>query len=204
MFYISYPFFVFLIDNKKRAWIVLILSIAMSWTAASYFSSSDFVLKPIDRIYMIFSAPFFILGGIIFHYRQRISNVSKKHGEWYGYVWLIVVITIILLRVGMSLTIPESIVLPELFIMSILLLYAISSNDTILNNPLTRYLSGISLEIYLCHMMLYRVVEMLHLERFVPNGNILYPLTCVLVMGGAIIFSHITKFVVFPRIKWLH
>ena len=48
-------------------------------------------------------------------------------------------------------------------------------------------------------MMFYRVVERLHLENIVADRNILYVITFVVTLAGAIVFSHIIKFVVFPK-----
>ncbi len=90
-------------------------------------------------------------------------------------------------------------IIPDLILFSAWLMYAVGSKDKVLNNRFTAYMSGISLEIYLCHMMFYRVVERLHLENMVADRNILYVITFVVTLAGAIVFSHIIKFVVFPK-----
>ena len=63
-----------------------------------------------------------------------------------------------------------------------------------------KYLSGISMEIYLCHMMLFRVASMLHLDKFIHNNDILYVVTCIATLVGAICFSHVIKYYVFKRL----
>ena len=63
---------------------------------------------------------------------------------------------------------------------------------------MAKYLSGISMEIYLCHMMFYRVSSILHLERFIHNNDMLYVATCIATLIGAICFSHVVKYYVFP------
>jgi len=57
------------------------------------------------------------------------------------------------------------------------------------------------MEIYLCHMMFYRVSSMLHLERFIHNNDMLYVATCITTLIGAICFSHVIKYYVFKRIE---
>lgn len=57
-------------------------------------------------------------------------------------------------------------VLSDLFVFTACLIYAIGSKDIVLNNRVAKYLSGISMEIYLCHMMFFRVASMLHLDKF--------------------------------------
>ena len=73
--------------------------------------------------------------------------------------------------------------------------------DKVLNNRVVKYMSGISMEIYLCHMMFYRVVSMIHLERFVGQCDMLYVVTCCGTLVGAICFSHVVKYYVFPFLE---
>lgn len=44
-----------------------------------YFGTPDFVVKPIDKVNIIYSAPFFVAGGMIYLYRQGIKNWVEKH-----------------------------------------------------------------------------------------------------------------------------
>ena len=90
-------------------------------------------------------------------------------------------------------------IIPDLIVSSFWLMYAIGSHDKILNNKFVSYISKISLEIYLCHMMFYRVIEKCHLENIIDNNNLLYISTFLATIIGAIVFSHIIKFIVFPR-----
>ena len=75
--------------------------------------------------------------------------------------------------------------------------YAIGSKDIVLNNRVAKYLSGISMEIYLCHIMFFRVASMLHLDKFIHNNDMLYVATCIATLIGAICFSHVIKYYVF-------
>lgn len=60
-------------------------------------------------------------------------------------------------------------------------------------NPVAKFLGGISFEIYLCHMVIYRVLEKLHLVH--PFGNVLlaYIFTAVAVICGSVVFSVCAK-----------
>ena len=80
-------------------------------------------------------------------------------------------------------------------------MYAIGSKDIVLNNRVAKYLSGISMEIYLCHMMFFRVASMLHLDKFIHNNDMLYVATCIATLIGAICFSHVIKYYVFKHIE---
>lgn len=78
------------------------------------------------------------------------------------------------------------------------LIYAVSEASssrkwTFFNNKVMAFLSGVSMEVYLCHMMFFRVVEKLHLEKHISNPDFVYWLTCALVLCGAIFFAIVWK-----------
>ena len=76
-FYMLFPFFTFLLDNKKRGWMVLGLSLVFSYIAIDQFNiGSGFGRKNI-----INSAPFFISGGMIYLYRKGIKDFLQS-GEY--------------------------------------------------------------------------------------------------------------------------
>ena len=55
------------------------------------------------------------------------------------------------------------------------------------------FLSGISMEIYLCHMVMFRVIEKLHLNIMLGIGWFQYIVTVALVFIGAACFSVVVK-----------
>lgn len=59
----------------------------------------------------------------------------------------------------------------------------------VLENRVTKFFSGISMEIYLSHMVIFRVVEKLKLNRILGNGWLQYIVTSVLVIAGATVFA---------------
>ncbi len=193
-FYMLFPFFTFLLDNKKRGWNVLMLSLVFCYIAITYFGTSDFMVKPIDKVNIIYSAPFFIAGGMVYLYRQVVKKWVEKH-------WVIALISCLVLTVlRFVVDINGAFVLPDLVVFAVWLSYAIGSKDVVLNNHVVKYLSGISMEIYLCHMMFYRVASMLHLDMYIGQCDVLYIATCVVTLFGAICFSHTIKYYVFPFI----
>lgn len=97
--------------------------------------------------------------------------------------------------------IKELFILPDLLVFAAWLMYAIGSKDIVLNNRVVKYLSGISMENYHCHMMFFRVASMLHLDKFIHNNDMLYVATCIMTLIGAICFSHVIKYYVFMRIE---
>ena len=63
----------------------------------------------------------------------------------------------------------------------------------VLVNPVAKFLGGICFEIYLCHMVIYRVLEKLHLVHLFENGLLAYIFTAVAVICGSVVFSVCAK-----------
>ena len=72
-------------------------------------------------------------------------------------------------------------------------MYAIISDTKFLNNKITKFISGISMEIYLCHMMIFRVLEKLKITSILGNGWTQYFVTVILTLIGAIVFAIVVK-----------
>lgn len=194
-FYLLFPFFTFLLDNKRRGFFVLFVSLIFCYIAINYFSGPEFVVKKIDRVNIIYSAPFFISGGLIYLYKDKIYDFVSRNSIMMLFICVLITVSrFTLFKGGQYLFI-----IPDLLLFSAWLMYAVGSKDKVLNNRFTVYISKISLEIYLCHMMFYRVVERMHLENLISDEDVLYIVSFIATLAGAVIFSHIIKFVVFPK-----
>lgn len=66
LFYMLFPFFVFMLDNKRRMWKSLILVFVFCYIAIEYFFTDKFINFEITRHNIIYSAPFFVVGGASF------------------------------------------------------------------------------------------------------------------------------------------
>lgn len=75
-----------------------------------------------------------------------------------------------------------------LLVFSVLLIYAIIDRVGT-GNRVTRFFSSISMEIYLSHMMVFRMVERFGLNRMFGNGWLQYIATVVVVITGASVFA---------------
>ena len=116
--------------------------------------------------------------------------------------WIIALascLVLTILRFGVD--IKGLFILPDLLVFAAWLMYAIGSKNIVLNNKVVKYLSGISMEIYLCHMMFFRVASMFHLERSIHNNDMLYVATCIATLIGAICFSHVVKYYSFRYLE---
>lgn len=64
VFYMLFPFFVFLFSDKKRAWFVFGVSIAVVFCLQNYFFSERFVTESfVPKTNFLYCVPFFLLGG---------------------------------------------------------------------------------------------------------------------------------------------
>lgn len=198
-FYMLYPFFTFLLDNKKRAWIVLLLTLLFCFIGLNYFGSKYYFQQPMEftRTNIAYSAPYFVVGGLIYLYRKKLSECVHVHQ------WLMLAICIVITIAHFYYMDINLFIIPSLVFFASWLIYALGSKDIILNNSIVKYLSKISMEIYLCHMLFFRVVSMVHFEKFIANENLFYVITVICTLVGAIIFSHICKFWIINRISWL-
>lgn len=61
------------------------------------------------------------------------------------------------------------------------------------DSKIISFISGISMEIYLSHMVVFRIVEEMGLNIMFGNGWFQYFTTVVLVLVGAVCFSIIVK-----------
>lgn len=159
LFYIMFPFFTFLINSKKRAWFVLAVAIAFHFIGRFYFFKEPFVDFEVGRHNMVFSMPYFLIGGIIYLYRRELKIVG---GQFHRLLFLICMVASIF-EFFKPEYIDEFMYLIILF--GLWMIYAISGEWKWLSNKVVKYLSGISMEIYLSHMVLFRLTEKWDLTR---------------------------------------
>lgn len=176
VFYMLFPFFCFLISNKKRAWCVAAVAMVFNWLCEIYFNAG--------RNNIVYDAIYFIVGGLVFLYRKELYEFSKKHKVAVGMILLISISSYFIFGYS-TFTI--------LFFCIAVVVYTIGRSGGVLVNPVAKFLGGISFEIYLCHMVIYRVLEKLHIIYLFGNGILAYIFMAVAVICGSIIFSVCAK-----------
>ena len=86
-----------------------------------------------------------------------------------------------------------------LFVSIILLVYAIilrggtAAGHPLLENRVTKFVSDISMEIYLSHMVVFRVIEKTGLNQMFGNGVLQYIVAVLLVLAVTMVFSVVMK-----------
>lgn len=72
VFYICFPFFCVLLQNRRRAWMALAVSLIYNFLCADYFD--------VNRTNILFCACYFIAGGLIYLYRDKIESFNRLAG----------------------------------------------------------------------------------------------------------------------------
>lgn len=175
VFYLCFPFFCFLLENKKRAWTAFSISLIYNFVCIQYFE--------VGRKNVLYSGCFFLAGGLIYLYKNELEKINH---------WLALGIAAI--SVCVYYTIGGN-SLCCLLISVAFLVYAITKKGGLLENRITKFISGISMEIYLSHMVIFRVIEKMHLNRSLGTGWMQYAVTVVLVLTGTIVFAVVMQYV---------
>lgn len=178
VFYMIFPFFVFLMKDKKRAWFVMAVCIILHILCVVRFEVAN------DRGNIIYSFVFFIAGGLIYLYRDQLKKLNRIWKAVIGTATVALLAVYYLLSGG-----PLSIII-LLLLFTLLTIVGISSGGGIskilLQNKVAHFLGGISMEIYLCHMFVYRVCEKLDLIHMTGNEVVNYCFISIATIAGAV------------------
>lgn len=71
VFYLIFPFFCFLLEDKQRAWFAITVSFILNLLCENYFSQAG-------RTNIIYSFVYFMAGGLIFLYREELEIIVNK------------------------------------------------------------------------------------------------------------------------------
>lgn len=187
VFYMLFPFFCFLIRTKKSAWVTFCISILYNIACTEYFMNVDHVVESFsNRTSIVFCAMFFVAGGLIYLYRDVLAVISTK------YQWPLLGV-IVVVSAGYFLVQHDNENLKNFWMLvmfSGLLIYALNNHNRVLSNKVTKFLSSISMEIYLSHMVVFRGLEKLHINY---TGWVGYIIAFALVFAGTLGFSLCVK-----------
>ena len=190
LFYMLFPFFVFLCDSKKTALISFGISIVLSIFCYSYFFKQYGDGAYITRNNFLYLSPYFFGGAVTYLFRDSIKRVISAHR-------IIALILCLMITVGYYFIpneIPSggggvsTIVLKNLLLFLPWLWYSISVKSYVLSNPVASFLSKISLELYLSQMLIFHLVEKFPGLHFAGNGWLGYIAASLLIIIGDVIF----------------
>ncbi|MBQ4530070.1 MAG: acyltransferase [Lachnospiraceae bacterium] len=182
VFYFVFPFFCYLLSDKRRAWLAFGIALVYNFLCRIYFFDQHHVAGSFaPRTSFMYCAVFFLAGGLIYLYREQLGRIAQKC-QW-----------LLLLLCGASIVayyvIGNDVVI-MLVMFSMVLICAIGAkHKKILQNRVSHFLSGISMEIYLCHMVMFRVMEKLHLTQLFTSDLLSYVVTVLETIICAICFA---------------
>ena len=184
VFYLLFPFFCFLLSSKKRAWFTFIIAGIYNILCQLYFFDGQHVLEGfMERENILYSAIFFMAGGLIYLYRDELKQLKNNR---------IVAVIILAITASAYYFLSQNDLVMAVFSVAIII-FAITTDGKLGENKLIKKLSSISFEIYLCHMVIYRVFEKLHLIHIFENDLLSYIFTSIGVICGSVIFSVCAK-----------
>ena len=190
VFYIIFPFFVFLLDNKERAWLSFAISILLSFECIGYFYTNKYVVG--DFVFIrsfLFNLVFFVTGGIIFLYKDFIEQKIKNKRIIILLITAVAYVIFFCINVNEYVSLLESIILHAL-----LLIFVLCYDGKILDNVVVNFLGNLSLEIYLVHMIVFRFIENVNIAYITPNDICNYLITSIFVILVSTLVTCVIKY----------
>lgn len=94
VFYLLFPFFCFLLESKKRAWLAFICAVIYNFVCSTYFFDESHIADRAavnfsTRTNILYCAVYFIAGGLIFLYRKELADFASKYKVFAGAILLI-------------------------------------------------------------------------------------------------------------------
>lgn len=196
VFYLLFPFFCFLLESKVRLWLAFAVSVLYNVICNEYFFDENHVLTGFSaRVNILYCAVFFMVGGIVYVYREKIVNCINKYKV---IAWILLALSVVA-----YFSLGDTTIVMLLFCVMTLICAVVCKTGGILNNKLVNFLGSISFEIYLCHMVIYRILEKLHLIRLFDNQVLSYVCTSLMVIIGSIIFAVCAKECLNKVVIWM-
>lgn len=155
----------------------------MSLSCIFHFLKTDGSLD--DRRF-IYQAVFFVSGGLLFLYKDRIASMGKI-----GRVATLIVSIAVLPLIYVQVPIWASNI-KQLILWIPWMIFAITGDHKVFSNKIMRFISSISMEIYLSHLFIFQVVKVLGLSHLFPNDDLSYILTLILVLIGVVSFAFVS------------
>ena len=177
-FYIFFPFFVFLISNKIRAWTAMCAVIILHYLCIVRFIAAA------TRENIIFSGIFFLGGGLLYLYRNEYKKISIPMG-------IILMCIIPFLYYFMRGDYVSLIIFSDMIVVCVS--FNVTISKIIFRNKVILFVSSISMEMYLCHMFVYRALEKTDVMYMFDNQIINYMFDSIVTIIGAIALAFFIK-----------
>lgn len=193
VFYMLFPFIIFIMEKRWRLWLAFAISIIFHLLCIVYFCDETHVTADyMKKTNIIFCIMFFLVGAIIYLYKDYLINLLLKYKQ--------IILVLCLIGTWIYFSTEPEVLEKDLFryikllcVFSIWLIYLILEETKILYNTVVIFLKDINYEIYLSHMFIFRIIEKCGLLYIFGNGWQSYVIVSALVFIGTIIFSKSVK-----------
>lgn len=198
VFYMLFPFFCYLLSNKKRAWFAFLCTCIFHELCIVYFFNTDHVAEGFSgRTNFVYCAVFFLAGGLIFLYREKLEKAVEKYH-------LCILLLCFISAAGYYMIGDFTWIMLIMFSMFLICALRTQNRKGILQNPVVTFISNISMEIYLCHMVIYRGLEKIGFTHLFSSEALSYIVAAGGTIAGAIVFSMVVNYGMKGiRLKWL-
>ncbi len=182
LFYMLFPFFTVLVKNKKRTWALLFYTSIIHILCTLYFITDNYVgadyVSQIQHSSFIYLLPLFVAGALIYHYLPKIKAFNR------GQKIILLCITAVIAVISyIPINITDYSFFLKAILSSLLIICAISFDKSkLLTNKLIQYIGSISFEMYLSHMIIFRLLEKIHLLYVFGDNVFSYIFTSLLVI----------------------
>ena len=186
IFYLIFPAFFVFNRDKKRSWGCFIFSVIMFITYEKFYALG----VELSYINIIRQLVFFSAGALLFHYTDQLDGMESKK----RIILFLLCIIIEIVSFYCYGKINGNVVMIIAFIA--VMTNQINNKDYVVNNKLFNALGKISYQMYLFHMVVYKLLYNLNVFVFVQDrisGFNAYIIMYMLVVMGTIVFSLAAK-----------
>lgn len=180
-FYIVFPFVVFLISNKRRAWGTLAATIVIQILCKTYFMTDKFVVSGYNmKHHFLFCMPYFMIGCLIFLYKKNIIELIKRYGNLSFFCCLFITLVYYMADYIETFSVVENVEVMILY--GAWVIFGVGTRNRLFCNKIVKYISGISMEIYLSHMVCFRIIQKLGILELLGAGVLAYCTTIFIIL----------------------
>ena len=199
VFYMLFPFFVFCCQNRERALYTMVISYILSLFCTEYYFSAKFVITSFPaRHTFLYDSPLFFEGGVLYLFRYEVKSFVSKH--YLSSVSICIVAPVIWFVTPSLIWGTDMLMLKNMILFGWWMCCAISLSSKVLNNKIMHYLGGISLELYLAQMGIFRGWEKIDALYYCGYGWFGFIYVFALVVISLIIFIELWKYIIKIRL----
>ena len=190
VFYIFFPYFVYLMQSKKKAWVTAGSFLLIHFICVEYFFTSEFVEPSFwARKNFLYCAIYFVIGALIYLYKEKLELYSQKN---------MTIIILAFVPMLIWLCIPDTVknvdiifTVAQLTIFSGWIIVALNNTIIFFSSRIVKFLSDLSVEIYLSHMMFFRIADIFGITSAFDNNLANYIFCTIFVLITSVVFSYV-------------